>query len=99
MWLFYNMGFIYFFWSSFTVVYNSTLYLLRSEAILTINSESIKEYDVKLSLIAVFRNEAINLPNFLNSIESQNYNPNLFEVLLINDHSEDDGIIIERFCS
>ncbi len=93
------MGFIYIFFGAVLLLYIILLlYLLRSEAILTINSGPIKEYDVKLSLIAVFRNEAFNLPNFLNSIEAQNYNPNLFEVLLINDHSEDDSvIIIERF--
>ena len=37
-----------------------------------------------LGLIAVFRNEAINHQTFRSF--KFNYNPNLFEVLLINDH-------------
>jgi glycosyltransferase involved in cell wall biosynthesis len=47
------------------------------------------------SLIIPFRNEALNLPDLLQSISSLQYSKDKFEVLLINDGSKDgfDGII------
>ena len=50
------------------------------------------------SIVVPFRNEAKNLTDLLNSILALNYPVNMFEVLLINDASEDDSItIIENF--
>ena len=50
------------------------------------------------SIVVPFRNEAKNLTDLLNSISALNYPVNMFEVLLINDASEDDSItIIENF--
>ena len=42
------------------------------------------------SIIIPFRNEALNLPDLLESIANLNYPKERFEVLLINDDSEDD---------
>lgn len=41
------------------------------------------------SLVIPFRNEAENLPSILKSISNLNYPPNLYEVLFVNDDSED----------
>lgn len=50
------------------------------------------------SIIIPFRNEALNLPNLLDSIAKLNYSKEQFEVLLINDASEDDYLpIIDNF--
>ncbi len=43
----------------------------------------------RFSVIIPFRNEAENLPNLLKTIEQLNYSPHLFEVIFINDASED----------
>ncbi len=43
------------------------------------------------SIIIPFRNEAQHLPQLLKSISALNYPPSLFEILLIDDHSEDDS--------
>ncbi|NRD19188.1 glycosyltransferase [Winogradskyella eckloniae] len=54
----------------------------------------------KFSLIIPFRNEAENLTNLLKSIEQLNYPPSYFEVVLINDKSEDKSVeIIEKIIS
>lgn len=50
------------------------------------------------SIVVPFRNEAKNLHLLLKSIEQLNYNPNLYEILLINDSSEDESkLVIENF--
>ncbi|MBD0823679.1 glycosyltransferase family 2 protein [Aestuariibaculum marinum] len=50
------------------------------------------------SIIIPFRNEAENLPQLLDSIKQLQYPSNLFEVLLVNDDSEDDSVdIINNF--
>lgn len=52
----------------------------------------------KFSVVIPFRNEAKNLPELLQSIELLNYSENLFEVILIDDESEDHSVkIIETF--
>lgn len=43
----------------------------------------------RFTVIIPFRNEAENLPVLLKSISNLNYPPKLFEILLINDESED----------
>lgn len=47
--------------------------------------------DVKItfSIVVPYRNEEENLPRLLNSLKQLNYPPELFEVLLVNDASED----------
>lgn len=56
------------------------------------------EEKTRFSILVPFRNEAENLPYLLKSFLSLNYSPENFEVLLIDDESEDDSIkIIEEF--
>jgi cellulose synthase/poly-beta-1,6-N-acetylglucosamine synthase-like glycosyltransferase len=51
------------------------------------------------SIIIPFRNEAKNLPILLSSLLKINYPPHLFEIILVNDGSEDDyQQIISTFC-
>jgi len=50
------------------------------------------------SIVIPFRNEAENLPNLLKSISQINYPKNKFEIILVNDDSDDNSIeIIEKF--
>ena len=52
----------------------------------------------KFSIVIPFRNEAQNLPKLLDSIVKLNYPQHLFEVILVNDASEDDSVsIIEKY--
>ena len=56
------------------------------------------------SVIIPFRNEAKTLPHLLNSILKLNYPKNLFEVILIDDDSDDNSVdiiqsFINNFCS
>ncbi|WP_298551642.1 glycosyltransferase [uncultured Algibacter sp.] len=48
----------------------------------------------KFSIVIPFRNEAKNLPDLLKSIETLNYPNHLFEVIFINDASEDNSVEI-----
>lgn len=48
----------------------------------------------KFSIVIPFRNEAKNLPNLLKSISLLKYSEDLFEVILVNDESEDESIKI-----
>ena len=62
--------------------------------------DSLKEAPVnaKASVIVAFRNEQKNLPTLLNSIIKQTYSKNKFEVIFVNDHSEDDGVqLIDQY--
>ena len=43
----------------------------------------------RFSIVIPFRNEAHNLPNLLNSLSALNYPSELFEILLVNDDSQD----------
>lgn len=46
----------------------------------------------KISVVIAFRNESDNIIACLAALEKQLYNNNLFEVILINDHSEDNSV-------
>ncbi|BAO75944.1 glycosyltransferase family 2 protein [Winogradskyella sp. PG-2] len=48
----------------------------------------------KFSLVIPFRNEVENLPKLLTSISQLNYSKSLFEVILVDDESEDDSISV-----
>ena len=50
--------------------------------------------ETRFSVIIPFRNEAKNLPQLLESIQSLKYPKHLFEVIFINDLSEDDSVHI-----
>ena len=54
----------------------------------------------KFTVIVPFRNEAENLPTLLNSIAELNYQNSLFEIILVNDDSEDlSEDIVTKFIS
>lgn len=56
------------------------------------------EKNTRFSVIVPFRNEAKNLPVLLQSITTLNYPRELFEVIFVNDFSEDNSVeIIEKF--
>ena len=60
-----------------------------------INPEAIEK---KFSVLIPFRNEAQNLYELLDSLNRLNFSKNRFEVLFIDDHSEDNGLnILEKF--
>jgi poly-beta-1,6-N-acetyl-D-glucosamine synthase len=44
-----------------------------------------------ISVIIPFRNEAFNIPSLVKSLHEQNYNKEKFEVILVDDHSQDDS--------
>lgn len=46
----------------------------------------------KISVVIAFRNESKNIIACLTALEKQVYSNNLFEVILVNDHSEDDSV-------
>ncbi|WP_340154399.1 glycosyltransferase [uncultured Winogradskyella sp.] len=48
----------------------------------------------KFSVIIPFRNEAGNLPKLLNAMAKLNYPKSLFEVILVNDDSNDDSVAV-----
>ena len=54
--------------------------------------------EIQFSIIVPFRNEAENLPNLLNSLAEINYPQSKFEIILVDDESEDNSVeIIEAF--
>ncbi len=51
------------------------------------------------SVVVAFRNEAENLPLLLSSLKSQRYSAGFFEVILVDDSSEDGSdVIVQQFC-
>ncbi len=50
----------------------------------------------KLSLVVAFRNEEKNLPSLLDALNNQTLSNDLFEIILVNDHSTDNSISIAR---
>lgn len=58
-----------------------------------------QDYDTAISVIIAFRNEIENLPDLLNALAIQAYPVSLYEVILVNDHSDDGSeILVQRFC-
>lgn len=56
-------------------------------------------HNISISVIVPFRNEEKNIKGLLEDLETQNYPDDFYEVILINDHSEDSTIhVIEPFC-
>lgn len=56
--------------------------------------------DIFVSIIVPFRNEEANLPALIDSILKQDYPRDKFELILVNDHSEDSSIqVISRVIS
>jgi biofilm PGA synthesis N-glycosyltransferase PgaC len=55
-----------------------------------------RSFHTRLSLVIALRNEAENLPALLNDIEQQTYPSDLWEILFVNDHSEDNSLNLLR---
>ncbi|WP_157974482.1 glycosyltransferase [Lewinella sp. IMCC34183] len=47
---------------------------------------------LRLAVVVPFRNEAHNLPVLLEGLLAQTYHPDRYEVILVDDHSEDGGV-------
>ncbi len=61
------------------------------------DSNTLKSEQLKVSLLIPFRNEAINLPYLISDMQIQLYPSDKFEVIFIDDHSDDESVsIIER---
>jgi cellulose synthase/poly-beta-1,6-N-acetylglucosamine synthase-like glycosyltransferase len=55
---------------------------------------------ISISIIVPFRNEEKNIEGLLKDLAGQNYPDDLYEIILVNDHSEDStNQIIKPFCS
>ncbi len=62
------------------------------------NSEKLNNKEISLSVIIPFRNEAENIPLLLSDLQKQSYPGDLFEVLLIDDNSDDNSAeIVKNF--
>lgn len=69
------------------------LYNLK-EKFLTFNNKN----NVKVSVLIAARNEEKNIGNLLKSLYNQTFSKELFEVIIIDDHSEDETIsVVENF--
>ena len=54
----------------------------------------IEPLNIFISVIVPFRNEEKNIANILNDINQQTIGKNLFELIAVNDHSDDDSLSI-----
>lgn len=60
----------------------------------TLNPDWVRKSFVpktRVSIIIAFRNEAENLPGLLRDLASQDYPEDLFDIILVDDHSQDNG--------
>ena len=74
-------------------------FIIGFDNIKVFNDEATNE-KTKFSIIIPFRNEAENLPVLLQSLFELDYPKHFFEILLVNDTSEDDSVeIINTFIS
>lgn len=82
-----------------TLVYLTFIILFTYGWVKTKTYSSSKEiHPVSISVIIPFRNEEKNISGILSCLKNQNYNKDYLEVILINDHSEDQGFqIAEKF--
>lgn len=57
-----------------------------------------KKYSTSISVIIPARNEADNIDKLLNALKKQTYPQNLFEIVVINDHSADNTVeVVKQF--
>ena len=61
------------------------------------NFEKIKT-DYKVSIVIAVRNEEKNILSLIKNLKSQDYDNNLYDVIIIDDHSEDNSwkILVEQ---
>jgi len=56
--------------------------------------------DVNVSIVIAVRNESYNMQSLLNQLTQQDYSINLYEIIIVNDHSTDDTLqLINDFTS
>jgi cellulose synthase/poly-beta-1,6-N-acetylglucosamine synthase-like glycosyltransferase len=59
---------------------------------------SLRHFSSRISVVIAFRNESHNLHHLLESLCHQTYPTDMWEIILVNDHSEDNSVaIIEDF--
>ncbi|MBN2616081.1 MAG: glycosyltransferase [Bacteroidales bacterium] len=59
---------------------------------------SLRHFSTKISVVVAFRNERMSLQNLLNSLCQQTYSKELLEIILVDDHSEDESVsIVNQF--
>lgn len=57
------------------------------------------DHKTGISVIIAFRNERVNLPAVLSALQKQQYPASLFEVILVDDHSDDGSeVLVQGFC-
>jgi len=84
----------------FIIIFSSTLVLLLFNTFIynslnrLFRSKPCKESSVKISVIIAAKNEEKNIPNLIESLQSQSYDPNLFEVIIVDDNSTDNTFSI-----
>jgi biofilm PGA synthesis N-glycosyltransferase PgaC len=65
-----------------------------------LRSFSEDDSGMPISVIVAFKDEALNLPNLLDSLLHQSLPKEKFELILVNDHSTDASVsIVEQYCS
>lgn len=60
------------------------------------NRQNLGDFEPSISLIVAFRNEENNLPSLLHSILEQNFSKSKMELVLVDDSSEDNGLILAQ---
>ena len=62
------------------------------------NNSQIDRSDYKLSVVIAVRNEEKNILRLIKNLKSQDYDNNLYDVIIIDDHSEDNSweILVEQ---
>jgi cellulose synthase/poly-beta-1,6-N-acetylglucosamine synthase-like glycosyltransferase len=77
-------------------------YRFAFTSIPTINNKAIQHFNnsTKLSIIIPARNEETNIENCIQSILQNNYPAHLFEIIVVDDHSEDNTpIIVKKYAA
>jgi cellulose synthase/poly-beta-1,6-N-acetylglucosamine synthase-like glycosyltransferase len=84
----------------FLILYTTLIiyYRFAFTSIPTINNKTIQHFNnsTQLSIIIPARNEEANIENCLQSILQNNYPAHLFEIIVVDDHSEDNTPIIVK---
>ena len=62
------------------------------------NNSQIDRSDYKLSVVIAVRNEEKNILRLIKNLKSQDYDNNLYDIIIIDDHSEDNSwkILVEQ---
>ncbi len=55
-------------------------------------TSSVRGFSTRVSVVVAYRNESNHIEKFLESITKQTYPDRLWELVLVNDHSEDNGL-------